>query len=701
MGQDRGEQHYQHQQGEVDRLNQKDSNFQGRVTSESDWGSWEAQDHLHAENKDVKVSELKSKGTPPPITGIFQTVDSSGAEKVKRTPVSSTLDPAKDKLSYCQSDTSGVKKRLDSFTSDDFSSYSKVTDWSLEVEEEEEQQREQSHQQQVLLELATKNSQQQSSNHPHHTKPTDVSHLQHLTNQNPHSGGLIRLPPQHSSSSSASSNWRRDQIQHQGQQKQEANPRYIFGNDSQSNLIHDSDNPAWRGVPNPEVLQIQQQQQIAAAIAARAAANRPSGPQQQIGGPHPPRYLYDHKNPNKLIQVGASNHGVLAGDSSITTGARFALDPRFVHPSRGTVRHHNTSQDGSSHQPMAQQHPYAQAYHPITGQPIPPPVPQQNYPSSYRPPFPHVYGGNGPRNNASTGSAMAGPPSGTPQGAVLTSSQGVVEASSHDWQQRQQDQHSFINPHQQIVQMENKPDFDIIKYNEVALFEASKLITNDFLSQGGQKLRKLWYEDVTEARRNILSSFQRLLQTDLVFCAEKDVEFIIWKICFYNLVETLKTMVKHSEQSLAGVGGSGKTMGPSPPEIKSMVEDIIRNLLDEGLKFYSDMLDTLDKTYQIGLDKYYDVLEPRAPDTRMRCVLVSAQKCLLCLGDLARYKEQTQETSNYGKARQYYQKASHIDTRNGRPYNQLAILAYTTKRKLEAVYYNMRCLSSKSPILSS
>ena len=124
----------------------------------------------------------------------------------------------------------------------------------IEVEEEEEQQREQSHQQQVLLELATKNSQQQSSNHHHHTKPTDVSHLQHLTNQSPHSGGLIRLPPQHSSSSSASSNWRRDQIQHQGQQKQEANPRYTFGTDSQSNLIHDSDNPAWRGVPNPEAV---------------------------------------------------------------------------------------------------------------------------------------------------------------------------------------------------------------------------------------------------------------------------------------------------------------------------------------------------------------------------------------------------------------------------------------------------------------
>ena len=51
-----------------------------------------------------------------------------------------------------------------------------------------------------------------------------------------------------------------------------------------------------------------------------------------------------------------------------------------------------------------------------------------------------------------------------------------------------------------------------------------------------------------------------------------------------------------------------------------------------------------------------------------------------------------QESSNYGTARQYYQRASNIDTRNGRPFNQLAFLAQTTKRKFEAVYYNMRCL---------
>lgn len=214
------------------------------------------------------------------------------------------------------------------------------------------------------------------------------------------------------------------------------------------------------------------------------------------------------------------------------------------------------------------------------------------------------------------------------------------------------------------------------------------ILSNEFrlrsiVQSGGAKLLcQLWNKDVAEARQNILLAFKHLLEHELVFCATHDVEFHIWQVCFYHLVETLKPVLK--EEGMIKI-----------------VEENIAELLDEGLDFYTAMLDTLDKTYRIDLDKYYDVLEPRSTDKMVRCALVSAQKCLLCLGDLARYKELTQETSNYGKARQYYQKASHIDTRNGKPFNQLAILAVATKRKFEAVYYNMRCLQTKSPVPSS
>ena len=56
------------------------------------------------------------------------------------------------------------------------------------------------------------------------------------------------------------------------------------------------------------------------------------------------------------------------------------------------------------------------------------------------------------------------------------------------------------------------------------------------------------------------------------------------------------------------------------------------------------------------------MLEARPTEDKLTmCALVSAQKCLLCLGDLARYKETIQETCNYGVARQHYQKASYAN----------------------------------------
>jgi protein SMG6 len=59
------------------------------------------------------------------------------------------------------------------------------------------------------------------------------------------------------------------------------------------------------------------------------------------------------------------------------------------------------------------------------------------------------------------------------------------------------------------------------------------------------------------------------------------------------------------------------------------------------------------------------------------CALISTQKIYLFLGDLARYREQinSPKQNNYGKAKQYYVKAQQIIPRNGRPYNQLALLS--------------------------
>uniref|UniRef100_UPI00398F2779 telomerase-binding protein EST1A isoform X2 n=1 Tax=Pristiophorus japonicus TaxID=55135 RepID=UPI00398F2779 len=85
----------------------------------------------------------------------------------------------------------------------------------------------------------------------------------------------------------------------------------------------------------------------------------------------------------------------------------------------------------------------------------------------------------------------------------------------------------------------------------------------------------------------------------------------------------------------------------------------------------------------------------------VKYALISAQRCMICQGDIARYREQANDTTNYGKARSWYLKAQQIAPKNGRPYNQLAILAIYTRRKLDAVYYYMRSLAASNPILTA
>lgn len=49
----------------------------------------------------------------------------------------------------------------------------------------------------------------------------------------------------------------------------------------------------------------------------------------------------------------------------------------------------------------------------------------------------------------------------------------------------------------------------------------------------------------------------------------------------------------------------------------------------------------------------------------------------------------------------WYTKANQINPKNGKPYNQLALLAVYEKRKLDAVYYYMRSLMASNPFQSA
>jgi len=197
-----------------------------------------------------------------------------------------------------------------------------------------------------------------------------------------------------------------------------------------------------------------------------------------------------------------------------------------------------------------------------------------------------------------------------------------------------------------------------------------------------------WDQEVRETRHQIMAAARFLMKNDMMFVAEREVEIHIWKTVYYQVIEMLKASYLDVENTM--------------PENRKTLKNSLMNLFEEGVDYYTQLLTDLSTTYRVDLELYYDPLEPREGVDRMaRLARISAQKCLLCLGDLARYREQVNSSTNYGRARQFYAKANHLEMRNGRPFNMLAILAKVNNRKFEAVYYHVRCLSSRNPFQSS
>ncbi|XP_072943401.1 uncharacterized protein Smg6 isoform X2 [Epargyreus clarus] len=191
---------------------------------------------------------------------------------------------------------------------------------------------------------------------------------------------------------------------------------------------------------------------------------------------------------------------------------------------------------------------------------------------------------------------------------------------------------------------------------------------------------------VYETRKVLQNALQRLLMSDLKYCQAENVEQKFWKILYYLFIENLR-----------------KSVTQVSPEEKLEIVKLINIIIEEGNVFFENLVQMLEKTYKFNTDDYLNDNHATPPKGLgyVGLALISVQKLYVFLGDLARYKEQVNETNNFAKSKAWYTKAQQINPKNGRPYNQLAILAIYARRKLDAVYYYMRSLMSSNPFQSA
>ncbi|XP_073902692.1 telomerase-binding protein EST1A isoform X4 [Castor canadensis] len=232
---------------------------------------------------------------------------------------------------------------------------------------------------------------------------------------------------------------------------------------------------------------------------------------------------------------------------------------------------------------------------------------------------------------------------------------------------------------QHVRSMQQQELHRLLRVADNQELQLSNLLSRDRISIEGM-------EKMAQLRAELLQLYERCILLDIEFSDNQNVDQILWKNAFYQVIEKFRQLLKDPNIE-------------NPEQIRNRLLE----LLDEGSDFFDNLLQRLQVTYKFKLEDYMDGLAIRSKPLHktVKYALISAQRCMICQGDIARYREQANDTANYGKARSWYLKAQHIAPKNGRPYNQLALLAVYTRRKLDAVYYYMRSLAASNPILTA
>uniref|UniRef100_A0A182VSN4 Telomerase activating protein Est1-like N-terminal domain-containing protein n=1 Tax=Anopheles minimus TaxID=112268 RepID=A0A182VSN4_9DIPT len=194
------------------------------------------------------------------------------------------------------------------------------------------------------------------------------------------------------------------------------------------------------------------------------------------------------------------------------------------------------------------------------------------------------------------------------------------------------------------------------------------------------------WDEYVAIRHRLQQLLETFLLKEMRFAQDVNLEHHLWRLLFYGIIEQLRKMLNETQDE----------------ERKRYLQERALEVVQSGSIYYEQLLALLEREYRFNLDQFIGVnAASSVKGLRYGLALVSAQKIFLFLGDLARYREQITGSHNFRKAKQWYVKAQQIMPKNGRPYNQLALLSVYAKRKIDAVYFYMRSLMSSNPFESA
>lgn len=181
-------------------------------------------------------------------------------------------------------------------------------------------------------------------------------------------------------------------------------------------------------------------------------------------------------------------------------------------------------------------------------------------------------------------------------------------------------------------------------------------------------------------------NYEAIVLADHAFSEQHDIEYALWQL-HYRRIEELRALFNAALTSVGpGPSQNGKGPGRSGSDRLTKIRLQFKTFLSEATGFYHDFMLKIRAKYGLPLEYFSDGNQipmskdgNKASDAEVNKWLISCHRCLIYLGDLARYKglygEGESKALDFAAASTHYMQASSLCPSNGNAHHQVLKLA--------------------------
>ncbi|KNA12581.1 hypothetical protein SOVF_124590 [Spinacia oleracea] len=211
--------------------------------------------------------------------------------------------------------------------------------------------------------------------------------------------------------------------------------------------------------------------------------------------------------------------------------------------------------------------------------------------------------------------------------------------------------------------------------------------------------------------QQLRENYEAIILEDLSFSEQHEIELALWQL-HYRRIEELRALYNATLSSNVSSATRNGNAAPARPDRLARIRSQFKTFLSEATGFYHELMLKIRAKYGLSLDYFSDdpdnqilLSEDGQRITDMKNSLISCHRCLIYLGDLARYKglygDGESKSRDFAAASSYYVQASLMWPSGGNPHHQLAIVAAYHGDELAATYRYFRSLAVESPFTTA